>query len=101
MLRVTGASLSVALPRRTGISSGQTAVAGRAYWVFASRRATHILTGLRTPQPPIPADGLYAPVADSAIPGGHTAWTYSNGIWRRVPANSALEAGRGYLLYAE
>jgi PKD repeat protein len=80
---------------------GQTAVAGRAYWVFAARPTAHILTGLRTPQPPIPGDGLYAPVADSAIPEGHSAWIFTEGLWRQVRADSALEAGRGYLLHVE
>jgi PKD repeat protein len=80
---------------------GQTAVAGHAYWVFVARPATHVLTGVRSSQPPIPGDGLYAPVRDSAIPDGYSAWSFADGIWRRVSANSALEAGRGYLLRAE
>ncbi|MFT5127853.1 MAG: hypothetical protein ACI8W8_001460 [Rhodothermales bacterium] len=76
--------------------------AGRGYWAFSTTTTTRILTGLRTPQPAIPSGwSLFAPVADSAVPADVTIWAFDNGSWRLVPADSALEAGRGYLLHSQ
>jgi hypothetical protein len=73
---------------------------GQGYWVFATASSTVILTGQRPQQPPIPNGwSLYAPVRSSAPPSDATAWTYSDGAWRLAPADSALEAGQGYLLH--
>jgi hypothetical protein len=73
--------------------------AGHAYWVFSPAATTHILTGLRTLQPRIPANGLYSPVTDSAAPTNAAIWGFVDGAWRVVPDGGLLEAGAGYLIY--